>query len=436
MVKYYKHLFFSLKFSLTAVCKLTQVNDSVTLQKNISEVHRDAKFDVENITEHNIIQSKKLGNCGMIASMASLANNRELINKVIPTDQNFKKFCNSDIRKPSEFSFNLYKYGKPQLVVVNESLIFWNNSVNSNKLYYSDGLNNNFVGPLLEKALVQLLFKGNYELTHYIDSVKVFSSFSNNFCKEFYETNLSDLGYKLKDVLTHGKNTNSLMVIGFKNNLSQYNVYNCHEYTLIDYTEDIVKLYNPYGKYTMIPRNIVIENFDRLIILYKDNEIFGIPKLNTFVKFTDSWKEVNLDKGISYVDYDLIVEQDDTEVLVNILKKDYKDIVRLIHIIPINNNVISNEEKEMSKLKSKGYIKSSLRAVLRKGKYKLRLEQTLYDHNISGRHQKYSDYSENDKNDFFLQFAASKHCVVKKSDETKKYINETFNWFIEFILDL
>ena len=110
------------------------------------------------------------------------------------------------------------------------------------------------------------------------------------------------------------------MVIGFKDNLLKYKIYNCHEYTVIDFTEDIVKLYNPYGKYVMIPTNIVIENFDRLLISYKDNEIFGMPKLKTVVEFTDSWDEVNLDKKISYVDYDLIVEEDDTEVLVNILK--------------------------------------------------------------------------------------------------------------------
>ena len=104
-------------------CSLTQVNASITVKNNLSEVYPDAKFDVNKVTEHSFVQGR-LGNCGMIASMASLANNRELINKVIPTDQNFKKFCNSDIIKPSEFSFNLYKYGKLQLVVVNESLTF------------------------------------------------------------------------------------------------------------------------------------------------------------------------------------------------------------------------------------------------------------------------------------------------------------------------
>ena len=92
------------------------------------------------------------------------------------------------------------------LVVVNESLAFWNDPVNSNKLYYSDCAGRNFVGPLLEKALVEKHFKGDYELRT-VDPIKIITSFSNAFFEEFYKSELNDLGYKMEDLITHGKNT-------------------------------------------------------------------------------------------------------------------------------------------------------------------------------------------------------------------------------------
>ena len=81
----------------------------------------------------------------------------------------------------------------------------------------------------------------------------------------------------------------------------------------------------------MIPMNILIEIYHTLRISYTNNKIFKIPKQTTAIEFVDSWKEVtvdelftwsNTDKIKSYIDYDLIVEEDDTEVIVNILNND------------------------------------------------------------------------------------------------------------------
>ena len=230
-------------------CSSTQADASIAVQKRLSEVYPDATFDVNNVTEHNFIQSTKLGNCGMIASMASLANNHKLINEVVPPDQNFRYNSLSDNKEIAEFQFNLYKNGILHRVVVNESLAFWNDPVYSNELYYSDGRNQNFVGPLLEKALIKLFFNGNYELARNVDPVKIITSFFNAIFEEFYNTDLNDLGYKVEDVITHGKKTNSLMVVEFKNTIPNYSISNTHAYTLIDYTEDMVKLYDPHGIY-------------------------------------------------------------------------------------------------------------------------------------------------------------------------------------------
>ena len=407
----YKNCIISLIFAAIVICNGTRVYASVIFQKILSEVHPNAKFDLDNVTEHSFIQGR-LGNCGMIAAMASLANNRELIDKVFPRNQNFNNNSLTDNKEISEFSFNLYKNGKPHKVVVDENLFFWNDSIDSNKLYYSYGREQNFLSSLLEKALVETHFEGDYGLATAVHPVKIITSFSNAFFEELYKPDLNDLGYKLGDVVTHGKRTNSLMVVGFKNELPEYHIQNYHAYTLIDCSEDAVKLYDPEGKYMTIPKNIFLENCYLFIISYIDNEIFRIPKLNTYVEFSDTWN--GSDKNISYVDYDLIVEEEDTEVLVNIIEKGYNDISRLICIIPINENNTIDNRMDKWKAVSENLYKSSLRAVLGKGNYKLRFKQILYSRKISGDPQKYSEYLENDKNYFLFRFAASKQCTVKK----------------------
>ena len=382
---------------------MTQANDSVvTFQKNISQVYQDSKFDVEKVTEHSIIQSKKLGNCGMIAAMTSLANNRELINKVVPPNQNFKNSSLTDSKEVSEFVFNLYKCGKLHLVIVNESLTFWNDLVYSNRLYYSRCRNMNFVGPLLEKALIKLLFNCDYKLSIGVDALAVLTSFSNTFFEEFYETELDEFGYKLKDVMTYAKTTNSLMVVDFKNKVSQYRISDGHAYTLIDYADDIVKIYNPYGKHIRIPTSVFVENIHRLLISYTGNEIFKMPNIKTSLEFADSWNGSG--RIFSHVDYDLTVEEDDTVVLINNLNENYSRIFRHVYVIPTNNTIIGCIRGMINRFFTfiLGYPRTSLRAVLKRGKYKIRFVQ------------EHSKYLQNDKNNFLFRFAASKQCIVKK----------------------
>ena len=115
---------------------------------------------------------------GMIASIASLLNNRDLLDKIVPKNQGFPALG----RKP-RFVFNLYERGKPQRIVVNDSLVFFSFPLSFviNKLFYSGSCNNNFLGPLFEKALVELHFDGDYRFAEGVDPIDVFSSFSNAF---------------------------------------------------------------------------------------------------------------------------------------------------------------------------------------------------------------------------------------------------------------
>ena len=81
------------------------------------------KNQQETVIQLNFWQSRYLGNCGMIAAMATLALDKEIYIKVVPEGQNLidnpHQCLNND---PLLFTFNLYKQGKLQKVVVNKSL--------------------------------------------------------------------------------------------------------------------------------------------------------------------------------------------------------------------------------------------------------------------------------------------------------------------------
>ena len=75
---------------------------------------------IDNVNKHNFIQSRILGNCVMVASMATLGGNRELYNKVAPNGQNFSVSLKA--KTSSKFEFNLYIFGKLHKVIVDANL--------------------------------------------------------------------------------------------------------------------------------------------------------------------------------------------------------------------------------------------------------------------------------------------------------------------------
>ena len=366
----------------------------------------------------------------MIATLASLVKNPELLNEVVPGQQSFKK--NSE--KISEFQFNLYKYGKLQRVLVNEILPFWNYNLTLKEIWdngkhvngtmtvkksliskepelkYSSSETNNFVGSLLEKALVKLHFNDNYKLAKYVDPVFIMSSFSNPPFEALTKADLNDLGYDLLSLMLHGKKTECLMAVSFENDVSEPRIIGNHAYTLFDFTEDSVTLYNPHGDYLTVPTNVLVENLRWLYISYTGKEIFNIPNPEYSVEYSGHWNEMNSETKATYEDYNLIVEEDETEVLVNFLRKNYNDVLRRVFVVP-PDGVLNDKVKHQDEL-----FRSSLREVLRRGEYKLRVEQTLhqYKNTPEDMYQKYSDYSERDKNEYFLRLTASKKCRVEK----------------------
>ena len=156
----------------------------------------------ETITVYNFIQGK-VGNCGMISSMSTLANDKNLFNKVVPIGQNFYS------KNSSNVVFNLYKLGKLYEVEVNKTL-----PTKYYSLIYCRSSNNNIIGPLLEKAHVKLHFDGNYESSDGVPACFVMSSLTNYFFEELLVTS-NDNNFNIDKLINHGLKTKSQMVVSF-----------------------------------------------------------------------------------------------------------------------------------------------------------------------------------------------------------------------------
>ena len=56
-------------------------------------------------------------------------------------------------------------------------------------------------------------------------------------------------------------------------------------------------------------------NLETITISYFENKLLRIPEIKTCIEFQEFWPELNRTKQISFVEYDLLVEEDDSEVL-------------------------------------------------------------------------------------------------------------------------
>ena len=124
------------------------INQNKTTPNDLSYLKNYFNHHHHLVTEFNFLQSRILGNCGMIAAMATLAISKKTYKKVVLEVQNFvfnpHQCLNSD--SPVLFTFDLYKQEKMKKFVIDESLPIKGDFI------YSNSVNWNFVGPLLEKA--------------------------------------------------------------------------------------------------------------------------------------------------------------------------------------------------------------------------------------------------------------------------------------------
>ena len=335
----------------------------------------------------------RVGNCGMIASMATLAFNKNLYDKVVPAGQNFKK------GRLSNVVFNLYKLGKLHEVEVDKNL-----ATDENGLMYGRSSNENLVGPLLEKALVQLHFDGNYESAKSVPVHLVASSLSNNFFEQFPARSKN-----INSVIEHGLKTGSQMVA----TMESKNETGFHAYAVIDDVgKKQVKLYDPHGEVLSIEKSAFLENLSAFDICYCDNKIFGMAETKTSVEITDSLPAFKSHEKVSFVDYDLVVEEDDTEILVNVIAKPSRKVPNQIFIVAAGD--------EMGVVSSSLVVKKAAR----------RRNETLRENLTSGRYkvvvavgswlrlatrEDCREYLDAGGNELLFRLAASKKCLVEKS---------------------
>ena len=365
--------------------------------------------DDDNITVYNFKQGE-LGNCGMISSMSTLAMNKDLYNKIVPRGQNF------DSKNSSNVVFKLYKLGKRYKVMVDKTLKTSNNS-----LIYCKSSTDNLVGPLLEKALVELHFDGNYESAIGIPASFVMSCLTKNFFEELYflaNENFPDIN----ELISYGLKTKSQMTVNFKDiQASQCNLKTCHSYSLLDREKsenNLVKLYNPHGKIVSISKKDFLKTIKVFEICYFGNKIFGIPEIKKKVNFVHKWATLKSNEMIHFVDCKLDVTEDETEILINVvLKKFSENIIPTIFVINTYENTIIKSSLSVGKVNSKlkYFHKSSLRKKLMRGKYKIVVVMSKWDTLESC--EECRKYLENNGNEFLFRLAASEHCLVEKSSE-------------------
>ena len=168
-------------------------------------------------------------------------------------------------------------------------------------------------------------------------------------------------------------------------------------------------------------------------ICYSENKIFGIPEIKTLIELKDSWPLLrNSNKKTHFVDYYLLIKEDETKILINLNVKKFSNEVKPIILI-VNKSKemeVVNKSFSLHKLDDTNIIfqRYSLRENLNCGQYKIRVYISQYQKLKSC--EECRNYIENGGNEFLFRLAASKQCIVDKSlkKETDEIEKVLFDW--------
>ena len=365
------------------------------------------------ITEKSFVQSRVLGNCCLVAGMAALPGNAELLHRVLPS--NFTK-------SQKNLQFNIYRAGELHRVEVDAKSL--PTKEGGSELVYSSSANGDMVGPLLEKALIDVHFGGDYESSEPTCPSTVLASFTNGYYEDFPIVS-HNYGFKISDVVKHGLKSNSPMVVQFA---GAPGLFEEHCYTLLDVKNGTVKLYNPHGSYLQMTESDFYEYLQSLDIAYYKNKIFRMPQVEASFEFKETWPALQQHEKIRFVGYDLFIDENDTEVLLNFLAKnatllrDPSDVYPKFFILAVDNKKGEESRRIVRNSVVRGFRKPnlkqivsftcSLRARLNSGRYKVVVALSTccsFDNSAS-----IEEHLRDGRGEFLFRLAASKRCSVSK----------------------